>query len=146
MADATLPTVVAVPTLSAGGWVTRLSEKMDFLLAYLFESDGAESYSCPGGTTSVQAIIARTGNDPLLCSETLRSALEAYFTAYYPQGAMVQVSSNAFDPSNMGSRYTLSITITVTEAGKNYTAGKLVETLDGKFSRVTDLANNGDSK
>lgn len=133
--------VIVVPTLSAGGWVSRLNEKMDYLMAYLFEADNAESYAAPGQITSIQAIIQKYGNDPIALQDYMRSKLERYFGGYYPQGALVQVTTNAFDTTNLGSRYTVTLRVTVTELGKIYSAGKLIETLNGKFAAVTALVN-----
>ncbi len=133
--------VIAVPTLSAGGWVTRLNEKMDFLMSYIFEADNAESYSCPNQITSVQAMIQQYGNDPIMLQDLIRSRLERYFGNYYPEGAVVQVSTDAFDESNLGSRYSITLRVSVTESGKIYSAGKLIETLNGKFQAVSSIIN-----
>lgn len=137
---------IAVPTLTAAGWVRSPADKADALMSHFYESDKFQTYLYGQAVTNVQWLIEQHGHDVLTLCTRMREALEDYLNRYY-DAALVQVTSDD-NPSynetpNQSSKITLRLVITVTDGGRDYSFAKLIQASDSKFERIVDLNNEG---
>lgn len=132
---------VPLPTLSAAGWVRSPAEKADMLFSHFYESDKLQTYIYGNNVSSLQSTIETYGHDPLLVSEQLRNTLQEYLGRYYTV-ADVDVTAMDMDVENQPGKIKLRIFCRVTEDGKDYSFGKIIEAIDSKLQTVLDLNNN----
>lgn len=134
--------IIPVPTLSTSGWVTSLSEKADYLLAFFFQTDGLQSFLYGDNVSSMPVIIQKKQNDVPGLIELTRTTLENYLGNYYTHVA-VDVQTDSETINNTTSRIQLYIYINVTEEDKTYSMGGLVQLIDGKFKEFIKENNTG---
>lgn len=137
---------IAVPTLTAAGWVRTPAEKADALMSHFYESDKFQTYLYDENVTNVQWLIEQYGHDVVVLCTRMRETLEDYLNRYY-DAALIQVTSDD-NPSynltpNLSSAITLRVVITVTDGGKDYSFAKLIVASDSKFEKIMNLNNEG---
>lgn len=133
---------VYVPTLSKAGWSTGIAERIDYLLSDFFTSEYSQSYLFNGSISSITYLIQRyQGNIPGLIEAT-RTTLEDYFGGYF-DNVLIDVTSDAGSIENPSSSVSLTIFCQVTENGKQYSAAKLIQTIDSKIQKIVNLNNYG---
>lgn len=131
---------IAVPTLSASGWITGTQEKADFLLSHFYESDKFQSYLYGGNVSNLQYVIEQYGHDVTLLTQHLRSTLQVYLQRYYDSVNIDLTSVESQDSSQAG-KIQLRLYCSVTENGKEYSFGRLIEAIDSKLERITKINN-----
>jgi hypothetical protein len=134
--------VTPVPSLTVGGWIVTPQQKADLLMAYFYESMNNQTYVFQGQITSIQYLIEQNaGSMPKTC-DGIRTALETYLGRYY-QSVIVQVTSDDVTSGNQSSEITLTIYISVTEAGQVYGFTQLISMADSKFLKAVTINNDG---
>lgn len=133
--------IIPVPTLSLAGWVTSPSEKADALISHFYASEKSQTYLYGNSVTNLQWIIEQHSGDITNLVAALREALQNYLRKYY-EAAIVEVTSND-NPSNFNGEITLSIYCQVTEEGKIYSIGKLLNISNNKIGKIIALNNTG---
>lgn len=133
---------VSVPTLSKAGWSKGIAEKIDYLLSDFFTSEYSQSYLFSGSVSSLTYLIQRYQNDIPGLVDMTRQTLEDYFRSYF-ESVIVEVKSDAGSIENPSNLVSLKIFCQVTENGRQYSAAKLIETIDSKIKRIVDLNNFG---
>lgn len=129
-----------VPTLSASGWTNDVSEKADKLMSYYFVSEASQSNMYLGNITSLPYQIQQNGHNEVELQRMVQKELEGLFGRYFDT-AVVEVSTDkplANDPN----RINLRVSVIVTEGGRNYSLGRLVEVLNSNIQRIVDINNN----
>lgn len=135
---------IAVPTLSASGWVRAPAEKADFLLSHFYESDKFQTYIYGTNVTNLQWLIQEYGHDLVrLCSEISRS-VEAYLGRYYDQATAQCIALDAREGEPEGSS-TLKLFCQVFENGKEYSIGRLIVATNSKFEKIMKLNNQAET-
>jgi len=129
--------VARKPIPSLKGWAWDLAEKADLLLAYYLTTDYSQSYLYKNGIYSLQYQIAIDGNRPSILESNVKNTLIQLFNKYFDK-VEVEVSVNAPDPAQPN-RLDLKLEIFVYEDNVMYSAGKEIETLNGKMNKVIDL-------
>jgi len=132
--------IKVVPTLTTNGWVKGTAEKVDFLMAYFFETDPRQSYIFAGTVTSMQAIIAEAGHDMGKLASKASESLTGYFNRYFDSSRVTVTTNEVEFGSN---RMELRIHIQVTDAGKDYSVGQILREMNGRFARVVATNNDG---
>lgn len=132
---------IPVPTLSTQGWVTELSSKIDFLLAYFISTDKEQSSTYKNALTSLQAIIEEYNGDPLTTAATIASKIQNYLSHYY-ESVNAEARYELTDPDTSHSLIKITLMLNFTEEGVIYTANRLLTYYNGKFKEITE-ANNG---
>lgn len=128
-----------LPTLSSSGFVADIAEKADRLMSYYFVSDASQSNLYRGQITSLPAQVQQHGHDEINLAQAVRNELTAYLTRYFD---MVDVSTrtdlpNVEDPN----RINLTVSVIVTQDGKQYSLGRLVSVLNSKIVEIVDINN-----
>lgn len=137
-----MATVTPVPSLSVGGWIVTPQQKADFLMAHFYESMNNQTYTFQGQISSIQYLIEQnSGNMPKTC-DAIRTCLEQYLGRYY-QSAIVQVTSDDVTSGNQSSEITLTIYISVKEAGTVHAFTQLISMADSKFLKAVSINNTG---
>lgn len=131
---------IAVPTLSASGWITGTQEKADYLLSHFYESDKFQSYLYGDNVSNLQYVIEQYGHDVTLLTQRLRSVLQVYLQRYYDSVNIDLTSIESQDATQVG-KIQLRLYCSVTEGGKEYSFGRLIEAIDSKLERITKINN-----
>lgn len=129
---------IPVPTLTTAGWVTAPADKADALMSHFFEAEKSQTFLYGSNVSSLQSLVEQYGNNPTNMTQELRSALEDYLGRYYT-GAIVNI--NIYDDGTP--RYELRVYVQVTEDGKQYSFGKLLQVNNSKIQKVVSLNNEG---
>ena len=132
--------VTVVPTLSTFGWVSTVSEKIDFLLTHFFVSDKYQSTLYRGNISNAQAIIQQYSNNITGVTNALRETLGSYLSRYF-SNVNITVSYQDADPVNSSSKVEVQIAILFTENGIEYSAQKQISLIDGRFANFQSLNN-----
>lgn len=131
---------IPIPSLTSAGWVTSLPEKADSAVAYYFTSDKSQSRDTFGNNvTTLAQQIQQYGNDELSLTTFVTEQLQAYLSRYFDT-VTVNVSTDIPSPIDP-SRLNLTVGVIVTDDGKAYSLGRLIETLNGKVSKIIDINN-----
>lgn len=133
-------TVIAIPSLSAKGWVDALGEKADLLLAHYFASDAYQSELYPNAVANAQVLFARYNNNLPGLKTAMRQSLEDYLGNYY-QSATVDIADDR--ETNNSSRINLILYIEIVEERSKYIFSNLVSSVNGKFEKIARLNNTG---
>ena len=128
---------------STTGWTSSLNEKADAILSHFFEADAFQSNLYMGNISSLQYLIQQYNNDIVQLIGNARRALEQYLGRYYPQGVIVNMSSNGTDPSFTGGELDLTISATVTEGDVQYSFGYLVSAENSIINKIARINNSG---
>lgn len=134
---------LAVPMFSTTGWTASLNEKADALLSHFFEADAFQSNLYMGNISSLQYLIQQYNSDIVKLLSNIRQTLEQYLTRYYPEGVVVQATSNGTDPSFTAGVLDVTITASVTEGGLQYSFGYLVSAENSIISKIARINNSG---
>lgn len=134
--------IIPVPMLSTTGWTTSLSEKADAIASHFFESDPFQSNMYRGKIANLQYIVEQWYHDPVILSNNLRQTLQTYLARYY-QACVVDVSTDALDPTNVGSKVTITLRIQVTEQGQDYSFGYLISTTKSAINKIIRMNDYG---
>lgn len=134
--------IIPVPSLSANGWVTAITEKSDRLYAQFFVAEQSQSGSYePSAVSSLPWIIQEYGHDPLDCTIQLKQRLELYLGRYYDTVNVFCTIDND-EVQEASGRYNIKLVTTLTQAGKEYSLGSLIETANSKVVNIMSI-NNG---
>lgn len=138
-----MSTIIPVPSLSAAGWITSPAEKADALFAHFYESEKSQTYLYGGNVSNLQWLIEQYGHNVIELAAQIRSTIELYLGRYYDAvNAQVTHNDNEDNPTNS---ITLSIHCDVTENGKLYSFGKLLNVTNSKIEKIININNTGAS-
>lgn len=135
---------IPVPTLSAQGWVKSSAEKADSLMAHVYVSDKKQTALYGNNVTSIQAIVQKYGHDIIALTQQLRLELSTYLQRYYDTVNVDVRSTENVEAGIATGAYTLSIYCLVTEDGKQYSFGRLLQISNSKLEKVFSLNNDGE--
>lgn len=128
--------------MSAAGWIDDIAEKTDTLFGYCYQAQKSQpnSYS-DEAVCSLAWIFQQWGHDEVSLCMQLQNRLEQYFKPYYDT---VQVSAAVrnSEQQELEGKTNISLRVMVTENGKEYSLGSLIETADNKVLNLI-LMNNG---
>jgi len=131
---------VALPSLDTAGWVTDVGEKAERLLAYFLTSDHSQSNAFVGLVQSLPYIIqSYIGNFLFLRGEIERS-LNALYRDYF-DGCSITVTIEPIVQNGVESEseYSITLAVTVTEAGRNHSLGRILSVNNKVINRVSPL-------
>lgn len=131
---------IAVPTLSAAGWVFSLGEKIDKLMSHFVNSDSAQSQLYPGHVANLPYLVRRYGHDETALVRECRRTLELYLGRYFPEGVNVEVTYDNQKLSDSG-QIDLRIAVDVLHEGQRYSVGALLETDGTSFKSYVQMNN-----
>lgn len=126
----------ALPTLSTFGWVNATAEKADKLFSHFFASDALQSHVYRGNITSLPNLIQQYGNDPNAITNKMRQELSIYLGRYF-DSVDVEVNYEMVDESLIK----LKVYARLTEKGKEYSLGKLLEVSGNTIKQIINLNN-----
>ncbi len=129
---------IVVPTLSGSGWLTGVAERADALLSYFLVSDYTQSNTHKGGIASLPYIIQRETRNIFSLKEDISGALGTLLRRYFDD-ATVSVSIDNTD--SRSARYNLTLSVTISDGGKRYSLGKLIDVVNNRVHRVTNLGD-----
>ena len=124
----TMATIV-VPTLSGSGWLTGVAERADALLSYFLVSDYTQSNTHKGGIASLPYIIQRETRNIFSLKEDISGALGTLLRRYFD------------NTDSRSARYNLTLSVTISDGGKRYSLGKLIDVVNNRVHRVTNLGD-----
>lgn len=137
---------IPVPTLSAQGWVRSSAEKADAILSHFYVSDKRQTSLYGDNVSNIQDIVQRCGHDIVALTQQLRMELSTYLSRYYDT-ANVDVRAQEITEAGIETgTYTLGVYCLVTEDGKQFSFGKLLQISNSKLEKVFSLNNDGEVK
>lgn len=135
----------SVPTLSIAGFVKGAQEKMDRLLSYYFVSEHSQTNMFLGRIASLPYQIQQFGNDPSLLKQAMEDSLQGFLGRYF-DSVTVNIDTDTPRPEDPN-RTAVRVDIQVTEDGVAYSAGNMIELVNGKLASIININNNiGQSK
>jgi len=132
--------ITPVPSLSPAGWVTAAAEKIDVLLSHFFESVKSQTYIYGDNVTNLQWLIEQYGHSIVDLVQQMTTSLDVYLGRYYDR-VVTTVTSND-DADNLNGSVTITIHCSVTDAGVQYSVGKLLQINNSTVINIIN-ANNG---
>ena len=129
-----------VPTLSTSGWVEDIAEKADRLMSYYFVSDASQTTLYLGKITSLPLQIQRYGQDDYGLRQAVQAELTQLFGRYF-DAVQVEVTTDKPVPNDLN-RINLTLSVLVTQNGKQYSLGRLISTINSKITQIVDINNN----
>lgn len=130
---------IVTPTLSMKGWIKNPTERLDYALAYFFESNKSESYVFQDNIVSAQAIIQKHGNDLTGLINDLQDTMQTYLSRQF-DSVSVEVTDTSPDAiRDISSKVTINIYCLVTHDGKQFSAANVFELANSRFKLVTDV-------
>lgn len=130
-----------IPTMQAVGWVNDLANAADAILAAFLTTNTSMSSLHREQNISMQYILKRTAGDMLNLEDQLQTHLQTKLQTIFGQNATAQVDIDPLD--GKPDQFNIKFTGTVFDVeGRAYTVGKLVNFVDSKVVRITDI-NNG---
>lgn len=138
-----MATITPYPKIGPTGWTTSLAEKADGAFADFMQTDQNQTPLISNSIASMPDIINRWYTDPIRLVNQLRDTIKSFLMAYYPEGVVVDVVSPATNLTFSGGQYTLTISITVTEGGVDYSMGYLIQQSGGAVEKIARYNNTG---
>lgn len=134
--------VRAVPSLSPKGWVRDAQNKADILLTNFYATDQLQSVLFQSQISSLPYIVRKYSHDPTQLCNQLQSALDAYFRRYYDAVA-IEVTTSDTPEQELTGRHTYLIYAKVTDQGKEYVLGRLLQTQESRIYKYVRMASAG---
>ncbi len=132
---------IAVATLSTQNWITDANAKFDTLMGHFISSDYNQSEIYQGNIANLQRIIEQNQQDPPTCAQAIQNTLSVYLGRYYPEGVRVSCSFQLLDEKESASKVKYTLIINFKEAGVEYNAQRVLDSIRGRFAIITE-ANN----
>ena len=132
----------SAPSMSAAGWIEDIAEKTDTLFGYCYQAQKSQPSSfSEDAVCSLAWIFQEYGHDEISLCGQLQTRLEAYLKPYYDK---VQVSAAVrnTEKQELEGKTNISLRVIVSENGKEYSLGSLIETADNKVLNLI-MMNNG---
>lgn len=126
-----------VPELGSGGWVTDPLKALDLIFAHALESDFSQSNVFHGRVTSIPFIIALHQTRPDNLSQELETALRNLFGRFFDS---TNISVRYAEPDAYG-KYVLTVGVSVTKNGIDYSLSTVISIKDGKVVEVLKELN-----
>lgn len=132
-----------VPTLTKRGWIRPVSERADYILAYLFETLPSENWLVQKETKSVQSLIAEYTNDTDGFIVALRNLIDDRFKLYFDD-VSVDVNYAPGSEHNLTGRADLVVNIMLTENNEVIKLEREFRGEKGVFKMVVKQINYGE--
>lgn len=129
-----------VPSLSARGWASNISDKADLLMSYYFSTDYLQSVMWLGTVTSFQRTLEEHHHRPDKLREMLEMQLEDYLSRYF-EAVEIQVKMTTPD-HNKPNELMIEFSVKVQQDGQTYSLGRVIQTIDSTIQKMFDI-NNG---
>ena len=130
-----------VPSLSLDGWVKTPPEMADYLLSHFFLSEYSRAQVYRGGISSFVWILQKYQNNMEATERETESALLRYFGAYFTN---VRVEVLVKEETPGSSRMQIHMYVSFNdEKGREYSLGKVIQTLDSKVIKIMEINNTG---
>lgn len=132
---------IAIPSLSAEGFITDIRKMGDMVMAHYFASDFSQSNAFYGQITSLAYHVQQYGHQP----ERLRDEIETRVTQYlerYFDGATVTVTITDHEQGSPN-RYNINFDAVVIKGDQRYSLGRLIEVQNGKVKNIINLFQTG---
>lgn len=131
---------IVVPSLSARGWASDVTDKADLLLAYYFSTDYLQSVAWIGKVTSFQETLSKYHHNPSVLKTRVENEVGDQFSRYFDS---VTASASVDTPdTNKPNEIQLTLRVNVQQGDQTYSLGRVVETIDATIKTLFDL-NNG---
>lgn len=128
------------PSLSADGWITSSSLKLDDLLADFYYAEYSQTAVFPGHVASLPYIIQNNRNDPTATAAAVDRTLRSYLDRYFDT-VSVSCTASFDDPTPNKAAIKIFVEV-IDKAGVTQTASTLLHFLNSKFQAAVNL-NNG---
>lgn len=129
-----------IPTMSTIGWIGTPHEKAAYMIATFIAANYSQSTAMYGKITTLQYLVKKYAQRLSDLENELRILFEAKVTATFPNSATSQVFVRQTNEDNP-SIYSISLSCEITENGRTYTIGKLVQFNGSVMVKISDIAN-----
>ncbi len=130
-----------VPSLSASGWLTEISERADALMSFYITSEHSQSYIYNGRITSLTYHIQQHGQEPSRLEDRVQVELGEYLRRYFEE-VEIEVTTSLPDP-NDPHRINLTINVVVMDNGYRYSLGREIRAENNKIVKIFNINNGG---
>lgn len=129
-----------IPTMSMIGWTATPHEKAAYMVSTFIAANYSQSIALYGKITTLQYLVKKYSQRLNELENELRILFEAKVTSMFPGTGTSQVYVQQTDPSDP-SVYSIKLICEITESGRTYTIGKLVQFNDSVMVKISDIAN-----
>lgn len=131
--------VKKVPSLSASGWLSEISERADALMAYYISSEHSQSYIYSGQITSLIYHIQQNGDNLSRLESRVEQDLGIYLKRYFEE-VEISVSTDLPD-ANDPNRINLTIDCIIVDNGYRYSLGREIKAENNRVVKTFDTVN-----
>lgn len=132
-----------VPTFTNRGFVKNtVAERVDFILAYFFETAPSQNWLHQRSTQSVQALLQKHQHDIDGFVSEVTNVLQENLKKYFTQ-ALVQITYKNHEEYVQTGRADLVLTAVVEQDGITYNVGREFTQIKGVFQMVANEINYG---
>lgn len=129
-----------LPTLSTDGWITSISQKVDYMLGHFYAAESSQTLMFPRNVHSLVDLVQRYKDDQINLGTQIQDSLRRYFSAYFPS---VTVRVQCRDQPEKPGFIAIHIFVEVRNAaGQTYNAASVADLEDSKIMRISAI-NNG---
>jgi hypothetical protein len=129
-----------IPTMSMIGWTGTPHEKAAYMIGCFIAANYSQSTALYGKVTTLQYLVKKYANRLSDLENELRIIFEAKVTATFPGTATSQVYVRQTEDDNP-TIYAITLQCEITENGRTYTIGKLVQFNNSVMVKISDIAN-----
>lgn len=134
--------IVPVPSLSAKGWILDIEGRADQLMSHFFTSMNSQSYLYAGKIANLQFLIEQKGHDPISLTNAIKDMLTRYLGSYFTS-VDVGITTDANNPGVNANKYSISMSVYVTENDTEYSLFREIQMLDSKLANILTINNYG---
>lgn len=129
-----------IPTMSMMGWTGTPHEKAAYMIGTFIAANYSQSIALYGKITTLQYLVKKYSQRLNELENELRTLFEEKVTATFPGTASSQVYVQQTDVDNPAI-YSIKLICEISENGRSYTIGKLVQFNGSVMVKISDIAN-----
>lgn len=134
-----------IPSFTKRGWIRSNIERIDYILAYFFETLPSQSWLNYSGGVSIQELIANNTDNLDNLMNDIQRALEEKLKRYFDNATVVVTYRNP-DQVKLTGRAEISVQVSVLENGEQVTIGRDFDQIKSVFRMVVKEVNYGSSE
>lgn len=129
-----------IPTMSMMGWTGTPHEKAAYMIGCFIAANYSQSTALYGKITTLQYLVKKYAQRLDQLENELRVLFEEKVNATFPGTATSQVYVRQTTEDNPAI-WSISLICEITENGRVYTIGKLVQFNNSVMTKISDIAN-----
>lgn len=129
-----------IPTMSLIGWTGTPHEKAAYMIGCFLAANYSQSTALYGKITTLQYLVKKHANRLSDLETELRTVFQEKVNAVFPDTAISNVVVEQVDENNPAV-FSIRLSCDITENGRTYTIGKLVQYNNSIMVKISDYVN-----